>query len=64
MVFSSIPFLYVFLPVALLGYFLIPERFLGLRNTFLLLMNLVFYAYGEPVYVLLMLASVAVKIPP
>ena len=56
MVFSSIPFLYVFLPVTLLGYFLIPERFLGLRNAFLLLMNLVFYAYGEPVYVLLMLA--------
>ena len=61
MVFSSIPFLYVFLPVTLLGYFLIPERFLGLRNAFLLLMNLVFYAYGEPVYVLLMLASMAVN---
>ena len=61
MVFSSIPFLFVFLPVTLLGYFLIPSRYLGLRNSFLLLMNLIFYAYGEPVYVLLMLASVAVN---
>ena len=57
MVFSSIPFLFVFLPVTLLGYFLIPSRYLGLRNSFLLLMNLIFYAYGEPVYVLLMLAA-------
>ena len=61
MVFSSIPFLFVFLPVTLLGYFLIPSRYLGLRNSFLLLMNLIFYAYGEPVYVLLMLTSVAVN---
>ena len=59
MVFSSIPFLFVFLPVTLLGYFLIPGRYTGLRNAFLLVMNLIFYAYGEPVYVLLMLLSVA-----
>ncbi len=61
MVFSSIPFLFVFLPVTLLGYFLIPGRYTGLRNAFLLGMNLIFYAYGEPVYVLLMLLSVAVN---
>ncbi|HIR50586.1 MAG TPA: MBOAT family protein [Candidatus Avoscillospira avicola] len=61
MVFSSIPFLFVFLPVTLLGYFLIPGRYTGLRNAFLLVMNLIFYAYGEPVYVLLMLLSVAVN---
>ena len=43
MVFSSIPFLFVFLPVTLLGYFLIPGRYTGLRNGFLLVMNLIFY---------------------
>ena len=61
MVFSSLPFLFFFLPAVLLGYFLIPARYLRLRNGFLLLMNLVFYAYGEPIYVLLMLFSVVVN---
>ena len=45
MVFSSIPFLYYFLPVVLGGYFLVPQR---LRNGWLLGCSLVFYGWGEP----------------
>lgn len=57
MVFSSLVFLFVFLPITLLLYFLVPRR--G-RNLILLLVSLVFYAWGEPVYVLLMLFSTIV----
>lgn len=45
MVFSSIPFLYYFLPAVVGGYFLLPKRF---RNGWLLLTSLVFYGWGEP----------------
>jgi len=55
MLFSSIPFLYYLLPLVLAVYFLTPARF---RNAVLLLASLIFYAWGEPKYVLLMLASI------
>ena len=55
MLFSSIPFLYWFLPCVLLVYFLAPRR---LKNTVLLLASLVFYGWGEPRYLLVMLASI------
>ena len=55
MLFSSIPFLYYFLPCVLLLYFLAPKK---LKNAVLLLSSLVFYAWGEPIYVLLMIFSV------
>lgn len=55
MLFSSIPFLYYFLPCVLLVYCIAPRP---LKNTVLLLFSLVFYAWGEPVYVFLMLATV------
>lgn len=55
MLFSSISFLYYFLPLTVLLYFIVPER---LKNTVLLLSSLVFYAWGEPKYVLLMGTSV------
>ena len=58
MVFSSLPFLFLFLPAVLLVSHLLPFR---LRNGFLLLANLVFYAYGEPVYVLIMIGSILVN---
>ena len=58
MVFSSLLFLYLFLPAVLLLYYLMPRR--G-RNAVLLLFSLVFYAWGEPVYVLGILASVIVN---
>lgn len=55
MVFSSITFLFVFLPIVLAGYYLLPRRW---RFAFLLLTSLVFYAWGEPVYVFLMMGSI------
>lgn len=55
MVFSSIPFLYYFLPCVLLLYFAAPGR---LKNTVLLLVSIVFYAWGEPRFVLVMLLTV------
>jgi len=55
MVFSSLTFLFGFLPVALLLYYAAPGR---CKNTILLLASLFFYAWGEPVYVLLMLFTV------
>ena len=57
MLFSSIPFLYCFLPAVVLVYFLVPK---GLKNAVLLLFSLLFYAWGEPRYVFLMLATIAV----
>ena len=55
MLFSSIPFLYYFLPAVLIVYFLAPRC---LKNTVLLLFSLVFYGWGEPKYVVLMVASI------
>ena len=55
MVFSSIPFLYYFLPVVLLCYMVAPAK---CKNMVLLLASLVFYAWGEPKLVLLMMVSV------
>ena len=55
MVFSSIPFLYYFLPIVLLCYAVAPAK---CKNMVLLLASLVFYAWGEPKLVLLMMVSV------
>lgn len=55
MVFSSIFFIFIFLPVTLALYYLVPVK---LRDVVLLLMSLVFYAWGEPVYVILMVLSI------
>ena len=55
MLFSSIPFLYYFLPAVLFVYFLVPK---AARNGVLLVASLVFYAWGEPKYVFLMLATI------
>lgn len=55
MIFSSIFFLFVFLPFTLVLYYLVPWKF---KNLMLLLCSLVFYAWGEPVYVFLMLFSI------
>lgn len=54
MVFSSIVFIFVFLPCTLILYYLSPKPF---RNTVLFLVSLVFYAWGEPVYILIMIFS-------
>ena len=55
MLFSSITFLFIFLPVTLALYFIVPHKF---RNIIMLIASLIFYAWGEPVYIILMLLSV------
>ncbi len=55
MLFSSNVFLYFYFPIVLLLYYLTPRKF---RNVTLFLVSLVFYGWGEPVYVLLMLATI------
>lgn len=54
MVFSSLIFLFIFLPIFLGIYFLVPKKF---KNLILFLFSLVFYAWGEPIYVVIMLFS-------
>ena len=55
MLFSSITFLFLFLPVVLAVYYLLPGR---AKSVFLLIASLIFYAWGEPVYVVLMILSI------
>ncbi|MDY6315566.1 MAG: MBOAT family protein, partial [Clostridia bacterium] len=59
MVFSSLTFLYIFLPLCLTAYFIIPN--MTYKNIVLVIFSLVFYAWGEPKYVFLMVASAAVN---
>lgn len=59
MVFSSLIFLFLFLPIFLLCYFLVKKR--RSRNIVLLVFSLLFYAYGEPIYLLLMILSIIVN---
>ncbi len=54
MVFSCIPFLFFFLPLCLILYYAVPFSW---KNGILLIFSLVFYAWGEPLYILLMLFS-------
>ena len=61
MVFSSMTFLFVFLPLLLAAYYLLPARARAWRNGVLLAFSLFFYAYGGPPFLLLMLLSIAVN---
>lgn len=61
MVFSSISFLFVFLPALLAAYFLLPSRMRAWRNGVLLAFSLFFYGYGGPRFLLLMLFSIALN---
>ncbi len=56
MTFASIPFLFYFLPCFLALYFMLP-----FRNLVFLLGSLIFYAWGEPIFILLLLASITVN---
>ncbi|MCD8022258.1 MAG: MBOAT family protein, partial [Lachnospiraceae bacterium] len=58
MVFSSLLFLFRFLPAVLLCYYLVPR---SVRNFVLFLFSMVFYAWGEPVYIILMVVSILVS---
>ena len=59
MLFSSTVFLFLFLPLVLLGYYVVLRRWRQVQNIFLLAVSLFFYAWGEPRFVLIMLASIA-----
>lgn len=58
MIFSSTVFLLAFLPVTLLAYFAVPQRMVRGRNLVLLIASLVFYGWGEPKYILVMVGSI------
>ena len=55
--FSSLPFLFGFLPITLAIYFAVPLRW---RNLALLLTSLVFYGWGEPIYISIMVLSILI----
>ena len=57
MVFSSLLFLFRFLPIVLLLYFIVPRRY---KNLIIFVSSLIFYAWGEPLYVVIMLFSTVV----
>jgi len=57
MVFSSLVFLFVYLPAVLLTYYISPAKW---RNIVLFFVNMIFYGWGEPVYLLLMMLSIVV----
>lgn len=61
MVFSSSIFLFLFLPCVLFGYYVLFARSRKLQNIFLLIFSLIFYAWGEPSFVLIMLISIIVN---
>lgn len=54
MIFSSITFLFFFLPICLFCYYILPNK---LRNIVLLFFSLIFYSWGEPIYIILMIFS-------
>ncbi|MCR5568305.1 MAG: MBOAT family protein [Paludibacteraceae bacterium] len=58
MLFSSLTFLFVFLPIVLTSYYLVKPT---LRNSVLLFASLFFYAWGEPTYLIIMLATIAIN---
>ncbi len=55
MVFSSIPFLFVFFPIAMILYYAMPS--IKAKNLVLMVVSLIFYAWGEPIYIVLMVFS-------
>ena len=55
MLFSSVTFLFLFLPIVLAVYYIVPDK--G-KNPVLLAASILFYAWGEPVYVVLMILSI------
>jgi len=59
MVFSSFTFLFLFFPITIILYYLFKNR--KYRNIILLIMSLIFYTWGEPIYILLMLFSITIN---
>ena len=59
MLFSSLIFLFLFLPLTLAGYYLLPGT--KYKNIFLFLVSIFFYAWGEPIYILLLPISIIIN---
>ena len=57
MLFTSISFLYYFLPIVIIIYFILPKK---MRNFILFIASMVFYFYGEPKYIFLMLTEILI----
>ena len=57
MLFTSISFLYYFLPIVIVAYFLVPKK---LKNLVLFIASILFYFYGEPKYIILMIAEILI----
>ena len=58
MVFSSLTFLVLFLPILLIIYFLVKN--IKIKNYILLIFSLIFYAWGEPIYIIIMIFSIII----
>ena len=58
MIFSSLIFIFIFLPLVLVSYYIVPRR---LRNTVILLASLLFYAWVEPTYIILIIISILIN---
>ena len=61
MVFSSYVFLFLFLPILIVCYYLVPSKFRNARNTVLLFFSLIFYGWAGPKYLLLLGLSIAIN---
>lgn len=61
MVFSSSIFMFTFLPLSLILYYIIPKNNTKLRNKLLFFVSLFFYAWGEPIYLLIMIISIVIN---
>lgn len=61
MAFSSAVFLFIFLPVVWIIHTVVPEKYIRARNVILAVSSILFYAYGEPIYILLLISSVVIN---
>ncbi|NLA73714.1 MAG: MBOAT family protein [Clostridiales bacterium] len=61
MLFSSVVFIYLFLPIVLFGYYIVFKKSRKLQNIFLLISSLFFYAWGEAVFVIVMISSIMIN---
>ena len=61
MIFSSTLFLFIFLPLTMLLYYIIPKKYIIIKNILLLCASLIFYGWGEPVVILVLIVSICVN---
>lgn len=58
MLFSSLTFIFYFMPLCILCYFVVPKKYMNIRNLILLIFSLIFYSWGEPKYIFVMLLTI------